>query len=191
MRLAAGSRLLILNLLALALAPSVMPRALVLLVGQSSPATEDSTAQADRTHESLPATVEEARIRARLLHETIHGALQVIHRDFFREEDRLRIPSRSLEDVFSELTRQYSVKLNWIAVDLKAMTVDNEPETKFEIEAARALKAGEEEFESSSEQEYRFAGRIRLSATCLSCHASQRSSNEDQTAGLVITMPLK
>lgn len=154
-------------------------------------AQEDTPSDADRVQESLPSTIAEARHRARLLHETIHGSLQIIHRDFFQEENRSRIPSRSLEEVFSEIANRYGVQLRWIAVDLKAMSVANEPQTPFEIEAARALKSGEEEFETSSEQEYRFAGRIRLSATCLSCHASQRSSNDERTAGLVITMPLK
>ncbi|MFV1995493.1 MAG: hypothetical protein ACC661_08650, partial [Verrucomicrobiales bacterium] len=65
-------------------------------------APEEKTAE---TAANRPATVAEARGRARLLHETIHGALQVMHRDFFDPEDRHRIPSASLEDVFDELAR--------------------------------------------------------------------------------------
>ena len=155
---------------------------------------EPNNNEADRAAEinkNSPASVQEARGRARILHETLHGSLQVMHRDFFREDEGLKIPSRSLEDVFSELSRSYGVKLSWIAVDLKAMNVDNEPQSEFEKAAAGALKSGKEEFESVTNDEFRYAGRIRLSATCLSCHASRRSSNDDRAAGLVITMPLK
>lgn len=137
------------------------------------------------------ATVGEARARARLLHETLHGALQVMHRDFFRADDSRHIPSRSLEDVFSELADGYGVRLRWIAVDLHAMNVDNEPQTDFERAAVRALSDGDAEFESVADNEFRYVGAIRLSATCLSCHASRRSNNDARTAGLVITLPLR
>ena len=35
------------------------------------------------TSDLLPTGVEEARGRAQLLHESIHGTLQLVHRDFF------------------------------------------------------------------------------------------------------------
>lgn len=145
---------------------------------------------AKQIKENSPANIVEARGRARILHETLHGTLQVMHRDFFREDEGLKIPSRSLEDVFRELSRSYGVKLHWIAVDLKAMNVDNEPQSDFEKKAVRVLKSGKHEFESVVDNHYHYAGRIRLSAICLSCHASRRSSNDDRAAGLVITMPL-
>lgn len=141
--------------------------------------------------ENVAHTVAEARGRARILHEALHGALQVMHRDFFREDEGLSIPSRSLEDVFKELARTYSVQLKWLAVDLAAMNQDNQAKTDFEKAAVRMLQSGKPEFESVTADEYRFAGRIRLSATCLSCHASRRSSNDERSAGLVIIMPLK
>lgn len=152
---------------------------------------EVSPADAARIQGHAPTTIVEARGRARLLHETLHGALQVMHRDFFREDEGLKIPSRSLEDVFRELARSHAIKLRWIAVDANAMDVDHEAKTKFEKDAVRSLKSGKEEFESVTDDEYRFAGRIRLSATCLACHASRRSSNDDRSAGLVIIMPTK
>jgi hypothetical protein len=37
-----------------------------------------------------------------------------MHRDFFREDEKLTIPSRSLEDVFRELTRSHGVELRWL-----------------------------------------------------------------------------
>jgi len=157
---------------------------------ETGKAESKSREKAKQATENAPRSVQEARGRARLLHETLHGALQVMHRDFFEEDERLNIPSRSLEDVFSELSRSYGVKLHWIAVDLKAMSVDNEPQSDFEKQAARVLKAGKSEFESVSNSEFQFAGKIRLSATCLTCHASRRSNNDDRAAGLVIIMPL-
>lgn len=154
--------------------------------------SEDSPeADVKRIKEHSPATVDEARARARILYETVHGALQVMHRDFFREDEALKIPSHSLEDVFAELAQMYGVRLRWIAVDLKAMNIDNEPKTEFEKEAVRILKEGKTEHESATADEFRYVGRVRLSATCLACHASRRSSNDDRAAGLVISMPLQ
>jgi len=75
----------------------------------------------------VPATVQEARTRARMLHETIHGALQVMHRDFFDPTQRLSIPSRSLEDVFKELERLWQVNVHWLAVNAEPMNVDHKP----------------------------------------------------------------
>ncbi|MEZ6053534.1 MAG: DUF3365 domain-containing protein [Planctomycetaceae bacterium] len=168
-------------------------------VAQSQPPTssdspsdrQETDSIATQINKNAPDTVVEARGRARILHETLHGALQVMHRDFFREDEGLNIPSRSLEDVFSELATSYGVELQWIAVDLKAMNVDNEPSSDFEKEAVRVLKTGQDEFESIADNRYRFVGKIRLSAICLSCHASARSSNDTRAAGLVISMPLK
>lgn len=165
------------------------------LVQKSEPLqlSEEEELEADSSQnvKMTPTTLTEARGRARILHETLHGSLQVMHRDFFRKDDSRKIPSRSLEDVFSELAQSYGVQLNWIAVDVNAMNIDNEPDTQFEKDAAAALKSGKEEFEAVTNEEYRFAGRIRLSATCLSCHASRRSSNDDRFAGLVVILPLQ
>ncbi|MEZ6068362.1 MAG: DUF3365 domain-containing protein [Planctomycetaceae bacterium] len=130
-----------------------------------------------------------ARARARILHETLHGTLQVMHRDFFREDDGTRIPSRSLADVFSELEKSYEIKLQWLAVDTKAMHIDHEPQTDFEKAAVAAFKADESEYEQVDGDAYRYAGRIRLSAVCLTCHLSRRSNNNDRSAALTITMP--
>jgi hypothetical protein len=153
-------------------------------------AGEPANGDSPQITENSPATVGEARGRARILHEALHGSLQVMHRDFFREDEGLKIPSRSLEDVFSELSRSYGVQLHWLAVDATAMNIDHEPETEFEKDVVRAIKSGKQEFESVENNRYRFAGRIRLSATCLSCHASRRSSNDDRSAALIISMPL-
>ncbi|WP_240928117.1 c-type heme family protein [Thalassoroseus pseudoceratinae] len=139
----------------------------------------------------LPSSVQEARGRAQLLHETIHGSLQVMHRDFFREDQGLPIPSHSLEDVFKELARSHQVHLRWLAIDARAMDIDHEPRSDFDKAAVKALKSGKEWFETQTEKSYQYVGAIRLSASCLKCHLPARSSNDDRTAGLVIRMSLK
>lgn len=150
-----------------------------------------SNAADEATVAECPATTSEARARARLLHETIHGALQVVHRDFFREDEALAIPSKSLEDVFSELERSHNVELRWLAVNARAMDTDHEPQNEFERDAVKVLQSGKTEYESVTPDRFRFVGSIRLSARCLTCHLPLRSDNEDRAAGLVITMSLK
>lgn len=143
-----------------------------------------------KTNANAPTTVAEARGRAQLLHETIHGALQVMHRDFFREDEKLTIPSRSLEDVFRELARSYHVEVRWLAVNTEAMNVDHKARTEFEKNAVKALTSGKQEFESIDDEVYRHAGVIRLASQCLKCHVPNRTSTEDRAAGLVISIPL-
>jgi hypothetical protein len=137
-----------------------------------------------------PAGKPEARLRSQLLHETIHGALQVMHRDFFREGERLRIPSRSLEDVFRELERSWQVEVAWMSVNAKAMSIDHQPEGEFERQAAAAIAGGEEMFEAVEKDRYRYAGAISLGNECLKCHVPERQSLEPRKAALLIRMPL-
>ncbi len=145
------------------------------------------------TAEAIP-TVDEARDRARILHETIHGVLQVVHRDFFDEDAVHTLPSQSLEDVFLELERSFGVSIRWISVNAKPMNVDHEPRDNFEKRAAKALSTGKPEYESyevGNEKEpglYRHAGKIRLASQCLKCHVPNRTSTEDRLAGLTISM---
>lgn len=149
----------------------------------------DNTPEADQNQ--LPKNIEEARGRARLLHETIHGSLQVMHRDFFREDEGMPIPSHSLEDVFKELARSHKVNLRWLAINARAMDIDHEPKSDFDKAAVDVLKTGKEFYESQTDGLYQYVGTIRLSASCLKCHLPARSSNDDRAAGLVIQMSLK
>ena len=126
---------------------------------------------------------------ARILHETLRGALQVMHRDFFREDEGLAIPSRSLEDVFRELASRFDVKLRWLAVNAHAMSIDHVPHTDFERDAVKAIASGKQEFEASEDNIYRYAGSIRFSSQCLKCHAPRRTSTKDRAAALVISIP--
>lgn len=152
---------------------------------------EESSIETDNETISPPTSVTEARARARLLHESIHGALQVIHRDFFHEEDTRAIPSASLEDVFKELSESYNVDLKWLIVETDNVNVDHQPQDDFEKAAVEALKDGKPRYEALENERYRFAGAIRLASQCLKCHVQNRTSTEDRTAGLLISMPLK
>jgi len=139
---------------------------------------------------SPPTTVAEARARARLLHETIRGTLQVVHRDFFEEDGSSPIPSSSMSDVFTEMARSFDVRMRWLIVQTDVMNVDHRPQDEFEEKAAKQLAKGKPQFELVEDGRYRFAGPIRLASQCLKCHVKARTSNEDRTAGLLISMPL-
>lgn len=175
----------------------VMALAIVVrLQGQSTHAAEGDEpspqAEAAATEaETRPGNLSEARGRARLLHETIHGVLQVVHRDFFREDEKLPIPSQSFEEVFEELARSQKVNVRWLAVDTEAMHADHKPTGDFDKQAVKALRSGQTEFESLEDGSYRYVGTIRLSAHCLKCHLPSRTSNKDRAAGLVISFPMK
>jgi hypothetical protein len=138
---------------------------------------------------ALP-SVDEARERARLLHGTIHDTLQVVHEQFYREDEGLAIPAAALKRVFDSVAERNKVELRWLVVDGRAMNVDHQASDDFEKEAAAALGSGKEEFEREIDGEYRHAGRITLKAECLKCHLPSRMSNKERTAGLVISMPV-
>ena len=132
----------------------------------------------------------EAFARARMLHEMVRGTLQIMHRDFFDEENAHAIPSASLEDVFHEMEKTHHVKMKWLVVNTDLVNVDHEAETAFEKSAVKNLAAGKPFAEDITAGVYHFAGPIRLGSQCLKCHVKRRTNNEDRTAGLVITMPI-
>ena len=142
--------------------------------------------------ETAPAqSVDEARGRAQLLYEMVNGALQVMHRDFFDPDDKDRIPSRALEEVFEVMAETRNVELRWLAANAKIMNDDHEPKDDFEKRAVTALAKGAEEFESVEGGKYRYVGLIRLHNECLKCHVPLRTSLEDRAAGVAISMPFK
>lgn len=140
---------------------------------------------------ALPTSVDEARARSQLLHETMRGALQVMHRDFFDDESPLAIPSASLDDVFAELRKSHQVEIGWLNVETDVLNVDHSPDDPFETQAAEALAGGKTEFEAIEGTKFRYAGAIRLSSQCLKCHVKIRTSTQARTAGLVIRMPIQ
>ncbi len=136
-------------------------------------------------------SVEEARARAVLLHETIHGTLQVVHRDFFEEDDSRVIPSASLEDVFHALSKAYNVDVKWLVVETDVVNVDHQAESEFEKKAGAVLADRKPYWEDVEGERYRFAGPIRLASQCLKCHVRNRKDTKDRVAGLVIEMPIQ
>lgn len=130
-------------------------------------------------------------MRAQLLHETIHGTLQVMHRDFFQRDERSRIPSASLEGVFAGLQKNWDVKISWMAVNAKAMSIDHKPSDQFERAAVKVITEGAESHESVEGGTFRYAGAITLGNSCLKCHVPGRTSLEDRKAAVLISMPLR
>ncbi len=114
-----------------------------------------------------------------------------MHRDFFDEDNAHAIPSASLEDVFVELAKTHQVEVRWLNVNTDVVNVDHKPRDAFERKAAIAIAAGKTEYESVEEQQFRYAGRIRLASQCLKCHVKHRTSTKDRSAGLLISIPLK
>lgn len=135
-------------------------------------------------------TETEARSRALLLHEMVSGTLQIVHRDFFDDDNAHAVPSASLEDVFHEMEKSFNVKLKWLTVNTDIVNFDHQAKTEFEKSAVTSLGAGKPFVELVTPDRYQFAGPIRLGSQCLKCHVKWRTSNEDRTAGLVITMPI-
>jgi hypothetical protein len=160
------------------------------LAGERPPTSAPSREVAGGATGAAGDRVAEARLRSRLLHEIIHGALQVVHRDFFRDEQSRHIPSASLEDVFEEVERTWQVKIKWLAVNAQIMSVDHRPKTPFDRLAVSAIADGREMFEASGDGVYQYAGKVVLGNSCLKCHVPDRTSLEDRKAALVITMPL-
>jgi hypothetical protein len=158
------------------------------IAGDESPAPNPSRQAAQPPGGGGAGDVAEARLRSRLLHEVIHGSLQVMHRDFFR--DGKHIPSASLEDVFAELEKTWQVKVKWLVVNAKVMNIKHRPETAFEKLAADAIADGREMFDASADGVYQYAGKVVLGNQCLKCHVPLRTSLEDRKAAVVISMPL-
>ena len=130
-------------------------------------------------------------MRAQILHEAFGGALQVMHRDYFREDQRLKLPSKSLEDVFAEMAETHQVELRWLAVNATAMSVDHKPQNEFEEKVVEVLSSGKDKYEAVNETSFQFAGSIPLSASCVKCHVRNRTSNAEKKAALVISMPIR
>lgn len=151
---------------------------------------EDAAKTAARKAVPAPVSIDEARARARLLHESLHATLQYVHREYYREDEGLKIPAVTLKGVFRDLEAAHKVKLRWLAVNARAMSVDHEPSEDFHKEAVKAIGGGQESFEAVENGVYRFAGAVVLHAECLKCHLPARTSNKPRSAALVISLPL-
>lgn len=137
-----------------------------------------------------PVTLAVARDRANVLQHVYLSTQDVMHRRYFHG-GKSAVPARVMEDVFSEMNRKLGVQANWISVTLKAMSINHEPETEFEKQAARALKSGKVEFESVEPSHYRRAIAVPLTGGCIHCHAGLVSRPPAKpVAGLVISIPI-
>jgi len=159
---------------------------LVALIAQLLWAFEDAPPM-----ESLPSSVEEARARAILLHDTFETMLHEVHREYYREDENLTLPAAALKAVFRNLGKRHHVKFRWLAVQGQAMNVEHQASSEFEKEAARVLSSGEQAYEQVGDGEYTRVGRITLTSECLKCHVPNRKSTEDRAAGLIISLPLE
>mgnify|MGYP002628164805 CR=1 FL=1 len=165
--------------------------AMVVLVFEGRSDSKTNGDEGRKPEVLLPETILEARGRGRLLHEILHGTLQLVHRDFFDPNDHDFIPSATMDEVFQDLAISQKVEVRWLGVEGKTMNVDHKPKDGFERRAVDALRAGKEEFEMVEGGRFRRAGPIALHNACLKCHVPNRKSLEDRVAGLVISMPLK
>ncbi len=136
-------------------------------------------------------SVAEARERARLLHQVYAATLDTIHHYYFRS-DRPTLPARAMEDVFAEIDKEAKIQTRWIAVNTPAMSINHEPKSDFEKEAAAQLAAGKLDYDRVEKGYYRRAGVIPLGAGCISCHTrfSPAPVKTPRFAGLVISIPV-
>ena len=143
----------------------------------------------DRVTARVPIAV--ARDRAKLMHDIYTTPLDVMHDRYFHA-DRAVVPARAMEDVFSAMEEQTGSKANWISVNLKAMSINHEPQTDFEKRAAREIVAGETEIEVIEDGFYRRASAVPMTGGCLSCHAGffNQPSKVPKYTGLVISIPI-
>lgn len=137
-----------------------------------------------------PLTVDEARQQAEVLHESLHATLQVVHHQYYREDEGLPIPAATLKKVFQHLERDRKIEIRWLAGNAQAMNVDHAPKTDFEKEAVKALATGKAHVEQVEEGIYRHVGPIVLQSECLKCHLPSRKSNKDRLAALLIAIPV-
>ena len=135
-------------------------------------------------------SIKAARGQARLLHDVLHSTLLTVHRKYYREDEKLPIPSSVLDDVFEEMHESKNIRFRWISVNAEAMNIDHEPKTEFEKRAAEALSSGKKEFEQVEKGIYRRVGVICLPSQCLKCHMPNRRSSATRFAGLIISLPV-
>ncbi len=132
-----------------------------------------------------------ARDRARTMHDIYEASLEMMHHRYFHR-DKAVVPARAMEDVFSEIRRRSKAEARWISVNMKAMSIDHEPETDFEKKAAREIADGKSDIEVIESGYYRRAGAIPLSGGCVSCHGGffNAPSKTPKYAGLIISIPV-
>lgn len=153
--------------------------------------SEPTPDAAKKPDESPRPSVATARDRAKLMQNVYLATLESMHRHYFHA-NRSVLPARAMEDVFDDVAASDAIKSRWIAVNTTAMSVEHEPSTKFEKDAAAAIAKGKEEFEAIADGVYFRASAVRLGDGCVSCHTgfAINRPNTPRFAGLVISMPV-
>lgn len=137
-------------------------------------------------------SVTEARSQAQLMHRIYVATLDAMHHHYFHANKAV-LPARAMEDVFADVARGTDTKARWIAVNTQAMSVEHEPATEFEKQAATELAKGNAEHTIVEGGYYRRAGSVPLSAGCIGCHTgnSATAAAVPRYAGLVISIPVR
>ncbi len=137
-------------------------------------------------------TVEAARDRARTMSKLYTSTLDVLHHHYFRVNKAV-LPARAMEDIFSDVEDTSGAKAGWIAVNVRAMSVDHEPSTEFEKAAAKVIATGTAEVEHVEGGLYQYASAIPLQESCVNCHMGVFSNPPKKLryAGLVISIPIQ
>ncbi len=162
--------------------------------GEQSPdgKTDGKTDEDGREGPVVPRMpVAAARVRATLMHDIYTATLEVMHDRYFHGP-RATVPARAMQDVFAEIKRQSHTEAKWISASLKPMSIDHEPKTRFEKQAAKQISSGKPEVEAVEDGYYRRATAIPLHGGCISCHEGffPSSSTTAKFAGLVISIPV-
>lgn len=157
---------------------------LLIALGHGDAATPQHVERAP--NEDSVVELPEARRRAELLHNVFESTLYSMHRNYFKPDKQMPIPSRALEGVFYSVSRRSGVEVRWLAVNAQAMSIDHKPKDPFERAAVKSLRRGQKWYEEVAEGEYRRAGAITLFSECIKCHTS---SIPNPVAALVIRVP--
>ena len=153
---------------------------------------QSSAKSADRRRTPVRLTKQAAKERSELMHHIYSATLDAMHHHYFRANKSV-LPARAMEDVFADVARETQSTARWMAVNTKAMSVDHEPKTDFERDAAREIAAGKTEFEIVEDGYYRRAGMIPLTAGCVGCHMGMASDpgKAPRYAALIISIPVQ
>lgn len=68
------------------------------------------------------------------------STLYSMHRNYFKPDKQMPIPSRALEGVFYSVSRRWGVEARWLAVNAQAMSLDHKPKDQFERAAVKSLR---------------------------------------------------
>lgn len=137
-------------------------------------------------------SVAAAKEQARVMQVIYTATLDAMHHHYFHTNKAI-LPARAMQDIFEDVAEETHSTARWISVNTRAMSIDNEPKTDFEKQAATELGAGKPKFERVEDGYYRLAAPIRLTSGCVSCHSGNFTAQpkSPRFAGLVISIPVQ